>query len=438
MSNTSLQKIVNSNTFGVWIERTNDLVDEIATVVQIGGNSTDNADGSVYINGDIISTANSVVDVIKPFDTSLGANKVTIDSETVLNGDSFIDGVLSVANQGSGNSAISFVNNATQSWKIETNHSNSLIISSADEQAQLIINNTTDTITSTGLTIDADILPDSATFTGGVTANLTGDVKNSDGTIVLDVGSNSVAATFKGTANNANYVGSLQNSSGINQFDTDDINEGTTNKFYSDNLARGAFSKGTGISISSAGVISIGQAVGSSDNVTFNSVSVAEVRGGNSRIDIQNNSLQLKPNDVTMVNVGTTGGTIYGAWSVEDRTGAAAALDVKGAIRADSDITAFYNFSDIKLKENIEPIENALSKVDALNGYTFNYKNKPDTRVAGVIAQELIQVLPEAVYEVVDGDETNMAVRYDNIIALLIEAVKDLKAEVEDLKQSRS
>lgn len=437
MSNTTLQKIVNSNTFGVWIERTNDLVDEIATVVQIGGNSTDNANGDIYINGDILSTANVVTDVIKPFDTSLGANKVTIDSETVLNGDSFIDGVLSVANQGSGNSAISFVNNATQSWKIETDHSNSLIISSADELAQLIINDATNTITSTGLTLDADILPNSATFTGGVTATLTGDVKNSDGTIVLDVGSDSVAATFDGTANNANYVGSLQNSSGTNQFDTDDIDEGTTNKFYSDTLARGAFSNGTGVSISS-GSISIGQAVGSSDNVTFNSVSVSEVRGGNSRIDIQNDSLQLKPNDVTMVDVGTTGGTIYGAWSVEDRSGAAAALDVKGAIRADSDITAFYNFSDIKLKENIEPIENALSKVDALNGYTFNYKNKPDTRVAGVIAQELIQVLPEAVYEVVDGDETNMAVRYDNIIALLIEAVKDLKAEVEDLKQSRS
>jgi hypothetical protein len=141
------------------------------------------------------------------------------------------------------------------------------------------------------------------------------------------------------------------------------------------------------------------------------------------------------------VTAGTTGGALYGAWDIYDISGGTgASLEVRGVIRSDSDITAFYNFSDIKLKENIDPIEGALDKVSALNGYTFNYKNKPDTRVAGVIAQELIQVLPEAVYDVVDNetDEASLAVRYDSVIPLLIEAIKDLKAEVEELKKSRS
>ena len=114
-------------------------------------------------------------------------------------------------------------------------------------------------------------------------------------------------------------------------------------------------------------------------------------------------------------------------------TGSGAALDVYGPIRSDSDITAFYNFSDINLKENIETIDNALEKVDSINGYTFNYKTKPDIRISGVIAQEMQAVLPEVVYE----SEDNLAVRYDGIVPLLIEAIKELKAEVDELKNKK-
>ena len=83
------------------------------------------------------------------------------------------------------------------------------------------------------------------------------------------------------------------------------------------------------------------------------------------------------------------------------------------------------------LKENIQPIENALDKVSKIRGVTFNYIDTPDKRVPGVIAQELQEVLPEAVYETENG---KLAVRYDNTIALLLEAIKELKKEVEELK----
>lgn len=103
-----------------------------------------------------------------------------------------------------------------------------------------------------------------------------------------------------------------------------------------------------------------------------------------------------------------------------------------GNLSASGDITAFASFSDISLKENIEPIENALDKVCSLGGYTFNYIDAPEKgRVPGVIAQEVQKVLPEAVYETQQG---TLAVRYDNTIALLLEAIKELKQQVDELK----
>ncbi len=118
------------------------------------------------------------------------------------------------------------------------------------------------------------------------------------------------------------------------------------------------------------------------------------------------------------------------------------ALDVVGAIRATGDVTAYHS-SDIGLKENIETIPNALTKIDSLNGVCFDWTDEHinsnggphdyfmQKRDVGIIAQELKEVLPEAVRERENG---NLAVKYDGIIPLLIQAVKELKQEVEILK----
>lgn len=87
--------------------------------------------------------------------------------------------------------------------------------------------------------------------------------------------------------------------------------------------------------------------------------------------------------------------------------------------------------SDKRLKSDIEKIEGGLEKVCKLSGYTF-VKDGQDQRVAGVIAQEVLEVLPEAV---IGTEETNYSVAYGNMVGLLIEAIKDLKAEVEELKK---
>ena len=75
-------------------------------------------------------------------------------------------------------------------------------------------------------------------------------------------------------------------------------------------------------------------------------------------------------------------------------------------------------------------IENALDKVESLRGVNFNWKDSGDY-ATGVIAQEVEQILPEVV---VESDEGIKHVAYGNIVGVLIEAIKELKAEIEDLK----
>ena len=108
-----------------------------------------------------------------------------------------------------------------------------------------------------------------------------------------------------------------------------------------------------------------------------------------------------------------------------------------GDFHADGDIIAqsTTTSSDIKLKENIKVVPDALDKVESLRGVTFDWK-RDGTPSAGVIAQEVQGVLPEAVKEVtpVGGGDSHLTVNYHALTSILIEAIKELKAEVEELK----
>tara|TARA_Y100000022_G_scaffold148457_1_gene130150 strand:- start:915 stop:2744 length:1830 start_codon:yes stop_codon:yes gene_type:complete len=104
-----------------------------------------------------------------------------------------------------------------------------------------------------------------------------------------------------------------------------------------------------------------------------------------------------------------------------------------GSITASGNVTAY---SDVTLKEDIEVIPNALDKVSQIRGVTYNRKDLEDSpRHAGVIAQELEKVLPEVVST---NEEGIKSVAYGNLVGLLIEAVKELKAEIETLKAERN
>ena len=103
-------------------------------------------------------------------------------------------------------------------------------------------------------------------------------------------------------------------------------------------------------------------------------------------------------------------------------------------IEASGDVIAFGS-SDRNLKDNIQPIENPLEKMDKIGGYTFVWNNKQSTyqgKDVGVVAQEIQEVLPEIVSGRANG---YLGVKYEKIVPLLIESIKELKKEVEDIKQ---
>ena len=112
-------------------------------------------------------------------------------------------------------------------------------------------------------------------------------------------------------------------------------------------------------------------------------------------------------------------------------------ISSSGDIVADGDVIA-YNSSDIRLKDNIEVIKGSLDKIDGIRGVEFDWnKDSPGWarkrgHDVGVIAQEVQKVLPEIVVERKNG---YLGVDYKRIIPLLIESVKELKQEVEDLKK---
>jgi|LakMenEpi03Aug12_release.lakeMendotaPanAssembly.Ray.scaffolds.fasta_scaffold00038_40 hypothetical protein len=149
---------------------------------------------------------------------------------------------------------------------------------------------------------------------------------------------------------------------------------------------------GTGVTVSGATgavTISIGQAVATSDNVRFNSLGIG------------------------MAATGTA-----------------------GRIDAANDIVAFSS-SDIRFKENIKPIENAIDKIRKISGNTYDWKEENkvehgyEGNDVGVIAQEIEAVLPQLVQTRESGFK---AVKYDKLVALLIEGIKEQQLQIEQLR----
>jgi hypothetical protein len=122
-----------------------------------------------------------------------------------------------------------------------------------------------------------------------------------------------------------------------------------------------------------------------------------------------------------------------------------------GELRATNQITAYY--SDERLKENITPISSALDKVESLRGVTYNpneiaesYGYDRTSQEVGVLAQDVKAVLPEAVKpapfdrmifegtEISKSGQDYMTVQYEKLVPLLVEAIKELSAEIKQLK----
>lgn len=103
-------------------------------------------------------------------------------------------------------------------------------------------------------------------------------------------------------------------------------------------------------------------------------------------------------------------------------------LDFDGDINATGDVIAYstVTLSDINLKKNIESIKNPIDKINQINGVTYTWKDS-DKDAAGLIAQEVESILPQSVIKRTDfHGEEQLALDYNAVVGLLVEAVKDL------------
>jgi hypothetical protein len=182
----------------------------------------------------------------------------------------------------------------------------------------------------------------------------------------------------------------------------------------------GVFSAGEGISLAANGRITNTGVITSIDTTGFVTTADPQHIGGQKTF-----TTQIRANNGIQTNsIGSFGGNIV----MTAGTGAVTIMD-GGEILATGDITAF---SDETLKENIQPITNALDKLNQIRGVTYNLKDDNTRKHTGVIAQELQKVLPEAVHT---NDDGILSVAYGNTIGLLIEAIKELQGTVNDLKR---
>jgi len=142
------------------------------------------------------------------------------------------------------------------------------------------------------------------------------------------------------------------------------------------------------------------------------------------------NQIQEVPNGdvVTLINNIASSNKTTGALVVTGGVGIGGALNVGG------DVTAFSS-SDVTLKENITPISNAVDKVRSISGNTFTWNEKSvynGEEGTGIIAQEIEALQLPGVTET--REDGTKAVRYDRLVPLLIEAIKELDGKIKSLE----
>jgi trimeric autotransporter adhesin len=208
--------------------------------------------------------------------------------------------------------------------------------------------------------------------------------------------------------------------------------------------------------ITGVGTITAGTWQGNSITTTYTDAKVTSVSAGTGiSVNATTGAITVTNGGVTSAVAGT-GVTVSGAtgavtFSIAQAVGTGssvqfgsfgvgtAASGTTGEIRATNNITAYYS-SDERLKDNVQVITDALLKLGQIRGVEFDWNNLQEPEDGyfvrkhdiGVIAQEVEKILPEVVAIREDGIK---AVKYDRLIPLLIEAIKELKAEVDQLKK---
>jgi len=244
-----------------------------------------------------------------------------------------------------------------------------------------------------------------ASFT--VTSNATSS--NSGNTIVYrdgsgDFSAGTITASLTGTASNAALLDSIDSS----QFLRSDVADTKTSGdlSFSDNVYA-IFGSGSDLQIYHDGSNS----------------RIKEVGTGNLIISADNFNVNNASDSQSIIDA-TSGGAVRLWYAGNTKLATTSSgVSVTGSLTASGDVTAF---SDERLKSDIATIEGGLEKVCAMRGVTFT---KDGEASSGVIAQEIEKIAPELV---TDGEYKSVA--YGNLVGYLIEAIKELQAEIQELK----
>ena len=263
-------------------------------------------------------------------------------------------------------------------------------------------------------------IPNSSLTNSAVTVNGTSISLGGSGTVTAN------AQTLTGTSLNSTVTGSSLTSVGTLTAGTWNANSISTT--YTDAKVT-SIAAGTGISVN-AGTGAVTVTNGGVTSLTAGTgISLSGSTGG---VTITNTST-----GPSISNDSATNATYYPVWSTAT-TGSFSTAGVSSTkltfnpSTGNLVATIHYASSDARYKDDVVVIPNALDKVNQIRGVTYVRNDSADkSRHAGVIAQEVEAVLPEVVST---NNEGYKLVAYDNMIGLLIEAIKELKAEVDALK----
>lgn len=155
----------------------------------------------------------------------------------------------------------------------------------------------------------------------------------------------------------------------------------------------------------------------------------------NAQIDANFNYLETRPSGATLADDTTTNATFYigltpstsGSW-INAYT-SSTKLYYNPAIGT-LNSTSFNSLSDIRYKSELKEITSALDKISTITGYTYKLIESDQTS-AGLIAQQVQHVLPEAV----GGDEEKLTLNYGAVLALIVEGIKELNQKIDILQK---
>jgi len=437
----------------------------------------------------VISSANDSTDetvYVTFVDGQTGSQGIETDSDLTYNpSTNILNANIPADNLSAGDSAINL-----------TTSTGNITIDAQASDSDIIFKGTDGGVDTTFLTIDGSEAGNStfngsvtaASFSGDLTGNVTGNADtatalateraiavsgavagtaNFDGTAAIDISTTQQADSVTlGTHTTGNYVATITGGTGIDSTGATtgetidhtlslDLSELTTStsdgdgdffvvvddanaqkKLTKANIAISGFNNDSGFTTNAGTVTSVDITAGAGIDVSGGPVTSSGAITVSIESDLRNDVFQIgrDTNDYYIVNTTTHDWYLDGNLDMR--------LESDGDLHADGDIVAYSTTtSDERLKTDITVVENALEKVKSIRGVEFTYIND-GKRSAGVIAQEVEKVLPQAVREKalplqmgVEDETEYKVLQYDQLHALLIEAVKELSEEIEELKR---